>query len=82
MINKITNLKGENGGIYESGTTAITGNFDAILALEATVLASATISNIAGDSFASMPIPAGVIIYGKITAFTLTSGKVIAYNAV
>lgn len=70
------------GAVIETGTTAITGqNFHAISALEDTVFASLTAGNWSGDSTASMPLPKGMTIYGSFTAFTLTSGKVIAYKS-
>lgn len=85
---KIENQMGQNGGIYVTGTGANTGEFCAIQALEATVIASLTSVAYETDKSAltgtltSIPVPAGVAIYGNFTAFTLTSGKVIAYNRV
>lgn len=78
---KSSNLKGEKGGIYESGTSVVTGSFEAILALEATVIASATSTNITGDALTAVPLPAGCILYGAFSSVTLTSGKVILYHA-
>ena len=70
------------GAVYESGTTAITGQkFSAIMALTATVFASLTAPDWSGDSFASMALPAGATIYGNFTGFTLTSGSVVAYKS-
>lgn len=81
---KVFNLKGEYGGKYVTGTAANTRTdgkcWDAILAHEATVIASATSNNITG-TLTSVPLAAGQVWYGKFTAFTLTSGKVTAYNA-
>ncbi len=74
-------LAGGNGAVYESGTTAVTGSFYAIQAMEAAVFTSLTATNWAGDSTASLPLPSGAIIYGDFTAFQLTSGKVVAYKA-
>lgn len=71
---------GVSGAKYESGTTAVTGNFCAIQALAESVFALLTCAEWSGDSTAGLPLPAGVTIYGQFTAFTLTSGKVIAYN--
>lgn len=71
---------GTNGANYESGTTAIEGTFCAITALEDTVFSVLTVENWAGDSTASLPLPAGVTLFGRINAFTLTSGKVVAYK--
>lgn len=70
------------GAVVETGTSAITAqNFSAILALEDTVFASLVAGDWTGDSLASLPLPKGVTIYGHFTAFTLTSGKVIAYKS-
>ena len=79
---------GQNGGVYVTGTSATPGEFCAIQALEATVIASLTSVAYETDKAAltgtltSIPLPAGVTIYGNFTTFTLTSGKVIAYNRV
>lgn len=70
---------GLNGSTYISGTSAVTGTFVAIQALADTVVSTMTSTDIAG-TLTSVPIPAGVTIYGTITSITLTSGKVIAYN--
>ena len=71
---------GSLGATYENGTTAITGQFGAIQALSNTVFALLTASDWSGDSTASLPLPAGGVIYGQFTAFTLTSGSVVAYK--
>jgi hypothetical protein len=78
---KDTRQGGTNGATYENGTTAVTGNFGSITALENSVFALLTASNWDGDATTSLPLPAGATIYGKFTAFTLTSGKVVAYKA-
>jgi hypothetical protein len=70
---------GQSGAVVETGTTAITGSFTAITALADTVFASLTVTGWSGDSTAGLPLPAGVTLFGQITAFTLTSGKVVAY---
>jgi hypothetical protein len=64
-----------------SGAVANTGNFGCITALEDSVFSALTASNWIGDSPASLPLKAGVTIFGAFTGFTLTSGKVVAYNA-
>ncbi len=77
----IRNLKGELGGIYITDTNAHTGDFDAITALETAVIAELISSNITG-TLTSVPLPAGVTIYGRFSSVDLASGKVIAYNRV
>lgn len=71
---------GLNGGAYVANTTAQAGSFVAIMALEDAVIASMTAENITG-ALTNIPLPAGAVIYGTITVFTLASGKIIAYNA-
>lgn len=71
---------GQYGAVYESGTTAVTGNFGCITALEDAVFSALTATNWTGDGTASLPLKAGVTIFGNFTGFTLTSGKVVAYN--
>lgn len=77
---KDTKQGGSKGATYENGTTAVTGNFGSITALENSVFSLLTASNWDGDATTSLPLPAGTTIYGKFTAFTLTSGKVVAYK--
>lgn len=72
---------GQFGAVYESGTTAVSGVFGCITALEDSAFSSLTATNWTGDSTASLPLKAGVTIFGRFTAFTLSSGKVVAYNA-
>ena len=79
--NKITN--GLSGGIYIADTTARTGDWLAIQVL-ADAKFSALTGNITGAANAtegSAPvIPAGTVLFGKFTAITLHSGRIIAYN--
>ncbi len=77
----IRNLKGEKGGIYITDTTAHTGDFDAITALETAVIAELISDNITG-TLTSVPLPAGATIYGRFSSIDLASGKVIAYNRI
>lgn len=72
---------GQEGATFESGTTAISGEFCAISMVEDTVFSAFTWAELDGDTITSVTFPAGFTIYGQITAFTLTSGKVLAYKA-
>lgn len=72
---------GKYGAVVETGTTAIVGQFAAIQMIEDTVFATLTSSNWSGDAATGVTFTAGTIIYGAFTAFTLTSGKVIAYKS-
>lgn len=76
----VRNIKGEGGSVYIDDTAAHAGPFDAIQALEATVV-NALIGNM-DDFAAGMPLPAGAVIFGLFSSITLTSGKVIAYKRV
>ncbi len=67
------------GGLYIADTDAHAGDFDAITALEATVVATLVSSNLTG-TLTSVPIPAGCTIYGRFSSIDLASGKVIAYH--
>lgn len=71
---------GGSGAVLETSTTAVTGDFRAIFALEDSVFSLLTASNWSGDSTASFPLPKGTTIYGSFSAFTLSSGKVLAYK--
>lgn len=75
-------LKGENGAVIETGTTALTGDFEAITFLADSTFSTFTSSTITGDSVTSGPLtfPAGLTIFGRWSALTLASGAIIAYK--
>jgi hypothetical protein len=69
------------GTTYVTGTSAYAGPFGAFTALSASVLNTATVwDDLSGTAVASMPVPAGVTIYGTIRSLTLTSGSGLAYR--
>ena len=80
---------GQAGAIVETSTTAVTGkSIVAIQFIEDSVFTVLTPSDTTngygvgsynGDTLASITLPAGMTIYGHWTAFTLASGKIIAY---
>lgn len=72
---------GQNGFVYVGDTTATTGNFAAIQVLSDCIFSSLTALNSTVGGLVGLVISAGTIIYGPFTAFTLSSGKVIAYKA-
>lgn len=84
LIDKITSMFshefGQNGFDNVATTAATTGNWTCLKAEGSAnaVLASVTCST--GDSLTSYTLKAGDILYGPITAFTLTSGEVNAYR--
>ena len=71
---------GQRGAKYV-GSGSATGDFCAIQILEDTTFSALTWPELEG-SLAGVTIAAGTVIYGQITAFTLTSGKVLAYKQV
>ena len=81
---------GQAGAIVETGTTAVTGkSIVAIQFIEDTVFSVLTPADTThgygvgasynGDTLGSVTLPAGMTMYGRWTAFTLASGKIIAY---
>ena len=77
---------GLNGGEYISydrgDTGAMTGNWFAIQATEATVLAAQTsnITNLTNIVTDATSLAANTVLYGNFTSVTLASGAVVAYN--
>jgi len=74
---------GQAGATFETGTTAVTGEFCAIAFIEDSIFTLLTWAEQDGDdmSTGAVSFPKGFTIYGQITAFTLASGKVLAYKA-
>ena len=79
---EVDNLSlGQNGATLESGTTSVTGKFFCIFFIEDTVFASLTNDPAwTGDAITTVTFLAGTYIYGRFTAFQLTSGAVLAYK--
>lgn len=71
---------GFNGAVTETGTTAVTGDFSHIQVLADAVFATFTERLGSGDAMTGFTIAVGTVITGRISAFTLTSGKVRAYK--
>lgn len=75
----VQTASGVNGATLYTDTNAHTGTWNAIQ-----VVSDATFTTFTGtgmSGFTSNVIPAGTVIYGPCTALTMSSGKVIAYNA-
>ena len=72
---------GENGGVFVNNTATNAApfgkSFHAINCITDTVF-SAIVDNISGP-MTGVTFPAGTILYGICTSFTLQSGSVIAY---
>lgn len=72
---------GKYGLTIETGTDAHTGKWGMIYCTAQTNFAVLTMPGNDGDAGTGFNWPAGSVIYGEITAFTLTSGgPVIAYK--
>lgn len=78
---RISNFNGQNGGRYITDTSTYTGNFQAIYANSAVVIATLVAPKILG-TLTSIAIPAGSTYYCcNATSVTLTSGTATLYNA-
>ena len=71
---------GQEGATFKSSGSA-SGEFCAITMVEDTVFSALTWPELDGDTITGVTFSAGFTIYGQITAFELTSGKVLAYKA-
>lgn len=74
-------VTGASGVVVTTNTAAVTGSFYAVQVLEDATFSAFTESDASGQSMTGFAIPAGVTLYGNITGYTLTSGKVRAYLA-
>jgi hypothetical protein len=72
---------GQKGAKYV-GSGSATGEFCALQILEDATFSSLTWPELEGTFPTDVAIPAGTVLYGQITAFGLTSGKVLAYKQV
>jgi len=75
---------GQRGFVFtDASYVSVTGNFVAIQMIEDTIFYSLTALNSTVGNLAtsSVTLPAGTIIYGPFTGYTLVGGKVIAYKA-
>ena len=70
---------GENGVTVTTNTTAVTGSFTAIQVLEDATFSVFTETGATGQAMTGFVVTAGTILFGRITAYTLASGKVRAY---
>ena len=70
-----------DGGVVVNDTTATTGRFGAIQVINDAVFSAITAPDYTNATdLTTITIVAGTVLYGRITAFTLTSGVVIAHN--
>ena len=76
----IGNLTGLAGGQSAGANATVTGNFNAIQCVNDTIFTAIT-SNVDTTALLNQTVPAGVILYGVVTAFTTGgSGLVVAYT--
>jgi hypothetical protein len=66
---------------YIDDTAAHPGAFCRLYALSTATISAATVRGASGNTFATVPIPAGGFIDGQFSSVTLSSGKIIAYKA-
>ena len=73
---------GQNGAVFESGTTALTSQkIYCIYCITATVFSTLTNDPAwTGDTFTGVTIPAGTMLFGRFSAITLTSGSILGYK--
>ncbi|MBD2200147.1 MULTISPECIES: arabinofuranosidase catalytic domain-containing protein [Calothrix] len=77
---KLSEDLGKYGGVVTTDTSTVTGSFSVIQILNDTVFSSITVDGVSG-ALTGYTIPAGQTIYGDITTYKLTSGKVLAYKS-
>lgn len=68
------------GAEYIDDTSAHTGRFGKIVALEDSVIASLSADDYTGNALSAIPFKASCELCGVFTSITLTSGTVVAYR--
>ena len=78
----IMNLRGEQGTLIVSDTSAHAGSWASMLVLEDAVLTTATMPGEEGTvaTYAGISYPQGFVLYGPFTSITLASGTVQMHN--
>ncbi len=72
---------GQQNGVEIFTTAAQTGkDYYAIYFVQESVISALTMTDSTGSSNLLTTVPAGMTLFGKITAITLTSGLAIAYK--
>jgi hypothetical protein len=81
QINQDTSLSvGEYGGKVATTTATVTGNFQAIQFISDGQFTSVSQTALTGDALTGITFPAGFVVFAAVTAFALSTGKVIAYT--
>jgi len=81
LHNTVADRTGALGNVVTTNTSAVTGSFYAVQILEDATFSAFVETGSSGQAMTGFSIPAGVTLYGNITGYTLTSGKVRAYRA-
>lgn len=68
------------GAEFIDDTSAHTGRFGKIVALEDSVIASLSADDYTGNALSAIPFKASCELCGVFTSITLTSGTVVAYR--
>lgn len=68
------------GAEFIDDTSAHTGRFGKIVALEDSVIASLSADDYTGNTLSAIPFKASCELCGVFTSITLTSGTVVAYR--
>jgi len=68
------------GAEFIDDTSAHTGRFGKIVALEDSVIASLSADGYTGNALSAIPFKASCELCGVFTSITLTSGTVVAYR--
>lgn len=80
MTSPTRDINGADAVRYTTDTAAVTGiNVRQIQCITETVFSALTRTGATG-SLATVTIPAGTVLFGPFTAYTLTSGVVAAYD--
>jgi hypothetical protein len=65
---------------YTTDTTAVTGSFAQVMCLTATTFSKFDRTGATGSPLVGLALPAGTLLIGPVTAYTLASGAVAAYS--
>ena len=82
MTNYISNLRGEQGGVFVNDTTAMTdGSWACLQVIEDAAIASIVMPGFTdSDDLVGVTLPQGYILYGPITDITLSGGTIQLFN--
>ena len=78
LVPGVADQNGQGAVRYTTDTSAVTGEFAQIMCLTTTTFSVLTRTNATG-SLVGVALPAGTLLIGPFTAYTLTSGAVAAY---